>query len=533
MAIRPVARTIHPKVGMRPTPQENLTLFQSGRMNGGMVTVIDSSDLEDNQLVDAKNVTIRYDKTTRRPGYSPISVSRPNASKVLLYVPIVRFDGSVSILRFTSSTVHLQGQTNWTQLSGTLAGGDKDRFNFTAIDDRFFFTNNGKNNIKELSFSGNTFDDIDTGVEYRYITSFYDRLVAANYGAAGSENPILVAWSGERNFDEFDPLVDISAGSNPLIESQADFADEITGIFGFATQMLIIRKFSLWGASKQPIATRPFFFYTAVPNIGSDAPNSVQQIPNGLIWYDKRTSMVYEYQIGQQAPTPVGIPVNTTITAQVSNPQEVYSSYDPLEDEYMLAIPTQSTVIRVWIYNRRTKAWSYDEYNGLSTITNASFKASSFKINDLVGKINDLVGKIDELSPSVEATARFLGFNSGDVMEVSPLTNVDEITPCEMSIVSKTFTMPVVDYYVGQLRLEYQPRLAGNFNVYFSKDGGVTFTLYKRVEFDSSTIGLRKLATFTKNIKCRQYTWMITSSDGLCDFIGFEVHVYPGAVSKR
>lgn len=532
MPIRPIARTVQPKLSTRVSPQESLTLFESGRINGGMVTVIDSADLEPNQATVAKNVTVRYDKTARRPGYTLLNVSRPNSNKVMLYVPVARFDRSISILRFTPSTVHLQGSSSWTQLTGTLAGTNSDRFNFTAVDDRFFFSNNGKNNIKEVDFSAGSFADIATDLEYRYITSFYDRLVALNYGRSGSENPILVAWSGERNYTEFDPLVDISAGSTPLIESQADYADEITGGYGFASQMLILRKFSLWGATKQPVATSPFFFATLVPNIGSDAPYSVQQIPNGLIWYDKRTSMVYEYLIGQQAPTPVGVQVNTTITAMVSDPKDIFSSYDPLEDEYMLALPTQSTVVRVWIYNRRTKAWSYDEYDNLSSITNTAFNSSSLKINDLVGKINDLVGKIDGLSPSVEATSRFFGFSTGNIAKVNPLDDKDEITPCSMELQSKTYTMPVVDYYVGQFRLDYQPRTAGSFTVSYSKDAGDTWTEYRTVTFSATDVGKRKLATFSKNLKCRQFTWKVESSGGICDLIGYEIHVYPGAVSK-
>lgn len=519
---------------MRATPQEQLTLFEEGRINGGMVSVIDSADLKPNQLQEAKNVTVRYDRTSRRPGYTYINLAKPDSNRILMYIPIARFGGSVSVFRFTRSDIYLQGSANWTKFNGTLAGGNNDRFNFTAVDDRFFFTNNGKNNIKELNFNTLSFADIDTQLEYRYLTSFYDRLVAANYGASGAENPILIAWSGERNFTQFDPLIDISAGSTPLIESQADYADEITGIFGFAAQMLIIRKFSLWGVTKQPVATAPFFFYTAVPNIGSDAPNSVQKIPNGLMWYDKRTSMVYEYLIGQQQPAEVGTAVINAIAEMVNDPSQIFSSYDPLEDEYMLAVPSGvSDVIRVWTYNRRTKAWWYDEYTKLSTITNAAFRTSTIKIDDLVGKIDNLVGTIDELSPSVENTTRFLGFDNGHIGHVEPLDDTDVGTPTEMSIISKTYKMPVVDMYVGQFRVEYQPLFAGEFTVSYSKDGGETFTEYKTTRFTTADVGKRKLATYTKNINCRQFTWKLTSSAGIFDLLNYEVHVYPGAVSKR
>lgn len=533
MPIRPIARTNNTIMTMRVTPQENLTLFAEGRINGGMVTVIDSAEIKTSQLVLAKNVTIRYDKTSRRPGFTQL-MSGPNAQKVLMYIPVTRFDTSVSVFRFSNVAIHIQNVSSWTQLTGTLSGGVDDRFNFTAIDDRFFFTNNGRNNLKELSFGGLSFADVNTNLEYRYVTSFFDRVVVANYGKSGDENPVQIAWSGALNFTQFNPLVDISAGSTVLIESQADYADEITGIFGFATQMLIIRKFSLWGATKQPVATNPFFFYTAVPNIGSDAPYSVQQIPNGLMWYDKRTSMVYEYLIGQQEPVPVGVSVSPEITQLVGNPRTVFSSYDPLEDEYLLNVPlNSSSIVRQWVYNRRTKAWSYSEYENLSSVTNTAFTTSSLKINDLIGKINDLVGKIDSLSPSVEGTARFLGFTDGVVAKVNPLDNTDNGVPALMCVVSKTFVRPVVDFYVGQLRVEYFVKSAGNFNVSYSKDNGLTWTLYKTVTFNVNDIGRRKLATFIKNIKCRQFNWKLESSSGIFDLIGYEVHDYPGAVSKK
>lgn len=536
MPIRPIARTNPTQLSMRVSPQENLQVLAAGRVNGGMVTVIDSADLQNTQLSLAKNVTVRYDKTSRRPGFSEISVAPPDSAKVLMYVPIVRFDGSVSVFRFTKDDLHLQGASSWTQLTtaGALVGGVNDRFNFTAVDDRFFFSNNGANNIQEIDFGTLSYDDIGTGLEYRYITSFYDRVIAANYGYSGAENPIQIAWSGERNFTEFDPLVDISAGSTVLIESQADYADEITGIYGFATQMLIVRKFSLWGATKQPVATNPFFFYTAVPNIGSDAPYSIQQIPNGLIWYDKRTSMVYEYLIGQAAPTPVGPTVSKTITANVGDPRTIFSSYDPLEDEYILCVPSSSsTIVRCWIYNRRTQAWSYDEYDSASYVINTAFAESSLKINDLVGKIDNLVGKIDDLSPSVEGTSRFIGFTDGRICKVNPLDTTDDGATYETEIVSKTFALPTIDHYVGRLRLEYQPKTAGSFTAYYSKDDGNTWTAYKTVTFNSADVGKRKLAAFTKNLKCRQYTWKLQSSSGIFDLLGYEVHVYPGAVSDQ
>lgn len=521
--------------GMRlATFREQEETIEEGRVNGGMVTSIDAADIENNQFMDLKNVYVRYDRTSRRYGNVAFTPTSPDANKVLSITPYERFNGLVNVLRLTPPTVYIGTTVAWSAVAGTLAGGANDRFSVTLANDRAFFSNNGVDFIQEVNPTALTFARAGNAPRYKYLTSFNNRLVAANSVDATTPNPVQIGWSGDLNFTEWDAAVDLSAGSTPLIDSPTDYTDTIQGIFGFTDIALVLRSRSLWGMSKQPIATQPFNFFVIAPGIGCDSPYTAVSIRNGIAWFDYRSGNVYAYTIGMTEPTPIGVPVDKTILAQLNNVNTAYASYNTIDDEYTLCIPSDSTtLVKMWTYNFRTKAWWYEEATNLSTLANIDYQSNTVVIDALLGTIDSLVGTIDSLGATNPVASRIYGYTTGAMSIQSKTTDTDSGTAYTTSMVSKIYYTPRRDGYITTLRVEYMPLVAGSFIAYYSKDGGITWTAYKTVTWVNGDANKRKMATFRKHLKCSQYSWKIESTSGLFEIIEYEIFAVVGGESKQ
>lgn len=505
-----------------PSYREQETNLVEARVNGGMVTTIDSSDIENNQFVSLKNVHVRFDKTSRRLGTTLYTPAKPDNNKILAFTAYERFDGGNTFVRITNTSVHLGYSTFWNPVAGVLTGGLDDRLNTVVANDRFFFTN-GVDYIQELDSIALTFGRLGNASRYKFLTSFNNRLVAA-YETGIANNPIKIAWSGNLNFGEWNALNDPSAGFQILIDSPTDFADDIAGLFGFEDVTLILRNRSLWAMSKQPSPTNPFGFNVITSSVGCDAPYSAVAVKNGIAWFDFRAGTAYVYTIGMQEPQAIGRPIEATLLNDVYDSELIFGGYNSVNDEYIIAIPNLTTTItKLWTFNFRTQAWWYDEIDNVSAIANIDYSKSSLVINELVGTIDQLVGTIDSLGNEAQIATRFYGLENGDILKHTALTDSDNSVPYTTQLISKTFTVPKHVGYVTKLLVEYTPQVAGNFSVYYSKDGGFTWKFYKTVTWTNGDSGRRKLATFRKHLKCPQYSWKLESSSGLFDIIGFEI----------
>lgn len=528
--VAPPVRTV---ARARQDMPEPLELFASAVVNGGMVTQVDPVDLQPNQLTLAVNANCRYDVAGRRFGFSVIAPTKPNSNRVLAFVPFKDFSGNVSLFRFDKSTVYLRGAGSWTAFTGAaLNGTDTSKISFLCVNNRAFFGNQ-VDELQELDLGANTYAQAGNSKPYKYYTAFGNRIVGANL-LGGSPSPIEVGWCGDFNFTEWDPLVDFSAGFTPLVDNPSDFSDFITGLFSFANNLLVMRERSIWLASLQPVASNPFYFSTAVPGIGCDAPNSICQIPNGVAWYDRRLNNVFAYTIGSPAPVAIGDSVRKTIGAQVIDKESLFAGYDSVNNEYILGIevPT-SNIVRLWKYNFMTQAWAYDEISYVSGIFALDFAQNTGTIDDLIGVIDDLIGTIDELSPSVNVPCLFYGLSNGDILQADNSVSTDAGVVQTTEIRSKLFKINPNDVYVAQFHLEYIPSRAGSFTVEYSKNGGETWNTYKTVTFADSDIDKRLTIVCNKNIRCRTFMWRVVSSSGNFDIVEYAVYVFPTAGYTR
>lgn len=513
--------------GPKPLDTISVANFQ------GLNTVDDPRDIDPGQLTVAENVDIDTNVWERRSGYDLLTPAMPDANRVLNFQSVEQYDTTIIQLRFDKSKVYRRGSAAWTEITGAgLSGGDNDRFTLTTLLNRFFFVNNGKNVIQEIDLGANTYAALGNAPAYKYVTAYYNRIVGA-YNTT-SLNPIEVGWSGDINLGEWSAAVDPSAGSAPLYDTPTNYADQITGLFTFGDYLIIVRERSIYLATKQPVATTPFYFFPAVLNIGSDLPYSISIVKNGICFADRRTRMVYYYEVGTQGPVPIGQQIYASLNIASLDPDTIYSGYDPYHQEYVLGVPSGSnTATTHYIFNFKTNLWYIETIEHASYIGSAPFSAQTSAIQDLVGNIEDLVGDIDSLSPSTVFPTRFVGLTTGDILQSSDSADTDGGTTYTFDIQSKTFEESGFDFYVKRLILIVMPEKTGSLNVYYSTDNSNTWTLYKSVDVASADVGDRQIVTCSKLIKCRQFSFRITSTSGLFAITHYEIERDPGGPSRR
>ena len=521
--------------------------FASARVNQGMITMLDPADIPNEALQLARNARCRFDKTIRRPGTKLIVPAKPNSNPVIGVFFHKKNNGQTFFLRFTRNSIHYVSGGAWTALTagtgGSLAGADTDRFRGVTAFDRFVFANNGVDVLQEFDDATNMYKALGNAPKYKYITAFYNRIVGANLVGA-SPDATNAGWSADGVIDEWDPLVNETAGNSSIVDSPADRGDFISGIFGFTSNMILLRERSVWIATKQAIPTNPFYFYTAVPGIGCDCPDSAVVALNGITWVDRRSGSVWFYSPSGQAE-PIGRPIEKDLMRGLDDPALVFGSYAPIENEYTVCIPLVGfNGVREWTYNFRTKAWTVGEREAVTSIDDTDLAAALVTIDDLgLIPVEQLSGMIDDLSPGSDVIpVRIFGRGDGEITQEDENTYRDPVVvgsantdgKFQTELVSKTFTLPTDDAYFAEIRIEYVPIAAAPMTLYYSRDGGATFnTLSKTITPTADQLGKPQLFRWVKPVKARRFAFKLAYDDGQFEVNGYEVHIYAGGESKK
>jgi len=507
----------------------NYPLIKVGAFTSGLNTEDDPDDIPDDAFTVDANGMIRRQRVTKVPGVTRIGPTKPNSNPVRGLISIQQYSGELVQLRFTASTIYRRAASAWAEITSTGPGINEAPNNSLSVDNRHFFSTNGNRVIQEIDLSTDTYSNLGNSKRYRYITAFGDRLV----GFYDEDNgPVDVGWSGNLNYAEWNPLVDPSAGMVPLVESQSDYADFGTGIFGFADKLLLLKERSIWLASKTGVGTNPFYFYVTSPSFGCDTPSSVQRIPNGIVYYDRRTSNVYVFDVNNPTPIPIGSKVSDEILALVDNPDEIFSSFDSVELEYRLAIPrNEGNGVDIFAYSFKSQAWWMELRTDISCISSLNFAEPTTLIQDLVGNIEDLTGTIAGLGTAGYPTPTvFYGLTSGDI------DVVDDGEPGNnhsMELVSKTWTAPENnDFFIHRLTFTYEALSEGSFVISYSKDNSMTFTVYKTVTVSAGDVGKRLIANCVNSVRARQYSWKILNQLGRIALVDFKARTEPSGYSR-
>lgn len=525
------------------TPDLQMQPLVEARINQGMITMIDPADIPTGAMQLVKNATVRFDRTQRRSGSSLLPPDKPDSNAVLKLAFFKKKIGDPFTIRFTPAGAHILSGGAWTPIVYTpaLTGTVRDRLNTADILDTLITSNNGADPIQLVDPVGLTAAPLGNAPNYRYIAGFFNRAMGF---ARRDSNEVEVGWSADGDATQWDPSVDDTAGSTPLLDSPDDLSDFIKGGFAFTNVAVILREKSIWLATKQPIAQNPFYFYSAVPGIGCDAPFSAKIIKGGIAWIDRRTGTVYAYAPGTQDPEPIGRPVEKTILNNVDDPDIIFGAYAPIPDEYTVFIPgVGSKFVQGWTFNFRTKAWAYNEYYALTSADDSELAIAGTTIDQLGDiPIDNLVGTIDDLSPtSVNIVSRAYGRDDGTIMVEDPNEDKDAANAdfplgvaFDTVLASKAFDMPTLDTYVAKIIIEYQANTGGSFTLEYSKNGGATDDSWKTAKVvNPSILGKPVLLILRKVIKARRFAWRLTTQAGQFEILSYEVHVYPGGESTK
>lgn len=527
-------------------PHIELKKLVTASLNQGMITSVDSADIPREALQLAKNAKVVFDKTSRRDGLMPFTQGEyegpPDDFPIMKMSFLKHPNGSGHTYRFTPESIHdLQGGV-WSPINtiSPLVGTISDRFNVTTVFDIFAFTNNGANSVQWINSELDESDDLienffeyDIDANFRYCTGFFNRVVLA---ALREENEVLLAWTGEygskstvkRGLEDLDPFVNETSGFAPLVDSPSDVGDFITGIFGLTSVMVILREKSIWLATKQPSFNNPFNAYPAIPGIGCDSPFSVQITKYGLSWLDRRSRTVYHYTPGS-SPEIIGAPVERSIINNITDPNIVFSAYDPIEDSYSVCIPAvASDIIRVWTFYFRNKAWTYNEYPNITSFDNVELLTGFVAIDDLIGTMDGLVGTYDELSPIVEGVPqRIFGLSDGRLAIPDSNTDTDLGETFETDLISACFIIPGDDVYVANIVVEYNMKVEGELELWYSTDGGVdpSTSFILGDTFVPEVLNKPQIITFKRVVHTRRYAFAVRASGGQFDILGYELWV--------
>lgn len=519
-----------------PSPQmvEDKLVVIEARLNGGMDVYVDPADLSNVRGTLFQNVEIRADKVFRRAGSDVISPAKPNSDPVLLYVAFKRFDGTTIYLRFTKNKLYKSGVSSWTEITSASAFSitNTTRIKFTTLNDRFFFSV-GNKEIQEINFGSNTYAALGNAGKYKYITGFFNRVIGANKYDSSSPNPVLVGWSGDLNFGVWDTATDISAGSTPLVEAATDFADPITGLFGFASVMLMLRERSLWTATKRAVASNPFQFQASFPYAGCDTPNSATQKRNGIVWYDNRSNQVYDYTIGSN-PREIGDAVRDLIRTRITDLDSVMGTYDTVRNRYHLLIPSSnSNQTYEYVFDYGTESWVETVRPLAASVSMLDGGSVAKTIDELSGTINSLVGYINDLSTTtLNPPKLFYGLSDGDIVSANSTTSTDNGTSFTSSIRSKVFSNQEGDLLVRRLLFKYLPLSAGTVTFYFSRDGGDTWETYETLTITSNDLNKRKIYLVTQNIRAPEFCFRIDMNTANIQLLEYRMDVLVSPLTK-
>lgn len=519
-----------------PVPTKGLEerLFASALVNGGMNTILDKADIKDNELTLAKNARVRDDKTERRDGSKLYTPSRPNTNAVQLLFEFRTGRDAKTLLRVTAGDVHTSDETVWTILTGSLNGGKSD-VPHAAIVLNTPIIANGVDRLQKVDLDESTVGDLDDKApRARFVTGFFNRVVAASTGNSG-DGLVTVYWSADRKIDEFDPVVDQSAGFSPIIESPADFSDFITGVFGMANVLILPRERSIWLANKQPSAQNPFNFFNSVPGLGCNVPSSIAFTKSGIVFFDTISENVWDYAPGGR-PQAIGEKVRRDIIKNLIDPVRIVSGYLPGETEYYLGIPSDANTMRIWVYNFKTQGWAYDELDDVSTLFVRILESGTTTFDALTGTFDALTGTFDDLSDSpIESSRVYYGMTDGNILVQDDTVEIDNSggagvgrpdAAFDFIMESKEFKFPSVETSLSYLEFEYTATVAGSTNIEYSKDGGNTWIVAKTVKLVDD--GLVQTLKYKRSVRTKRLMWRLKSPTSNFKLLNYEVHVFPG-----
>jgi hypothetical protein len=508
----------------------------AAKLSAGMITEVDKADLPNEALTLAKNARVRKRSTIKRVGLKITGTpTAPDTARIVKLYADKRIGGRL-LFRVVPPNVYYTDGGSWTQLTGTIQSGPDDPIFMATVLDKLVLANR-VNKLQVINVDDNTISDLsDLAPRARYVTGAFNRVVAASTGSS-APGRITVYWSGDADLTQFDAAINISAGQSPIIDSPSDVTDYITGIFGFDNVLIIPRERSLWLATKQPFASNPFNFYNAVPGRGCNVPSSIANIDLGIAYLDLDSENVWAYRPGGE-PEPIGESVRRELIRGITEPTQIFSTYLRNEREFMLGLPQTDGTIKIWVFNFKVGAWTYDEYPTswpISTVAALSILTQFTSYDQLATQFatyDDITGIYDDLtSQPVEQTRLFYGRDDGKIYQESDEKATDDGDIFTMDLISKEFIVPSKQAAISMIEFEYLASVAGELKLEYSKDRGNNWITAKRIVTvaDEET----HLFKFKRSIRSRRIMWRLTAVTGLVEILNYDIRVAGDSESRN
>ena len=379
-------------------------------VTGGVVTSLPRNKRPTSSFYVGNNLRMEGDEEWlgRKEGTSSLG-DKVDTSPVLLLMSLIDENGNVNILRITQSSIYLSyGNEDWFEISQSFLSGAAAPFDGT-----FFLGNvylvNGRDHVIEVNLKTKTAIELtDSPKACTHIENYGDRIIIAREAE--------VFWCANSVPSDFSSE---SAGSEPLVQGAGELSNAITGLHSIADQLVILRRDSIWHASRQPFAEAPFRFDRIINELGCDLPYSSAKFPGGIIYADARSKAVYAYALGS-FPQKLSDNVRGDMFGPVAHRRWIRGIYIPARGCYVLGLPGSTSVgwiTSLWKYYYKKGAWLHDDVKRVSTVGALHLDDVVF-IDDLVGSIKDLDGVIDELStsPEIRPDNIALGLSYGEVI---------------------------------------------------------------------------------------------------------------------
>ncbi len=372
-------------------------------VTSGIVTNLTRDRLPVGSSLSIINGRIRENWIGRRGGYADY-ITKPDSNLVMKIVGFNGIQNENWLVRVANGGIHAtQTTTGWTALSGS-AYSSFARVSSSQMLGSLYLASPEKKIIK-IDFEDTSFAEVSEAPIARFITPFADRLVAAYiYSTSDGVLPFGLAWS--ENADPID-WTGFGAGTENLIQHPSDTGDEITGIFGYGSVMIILRERSIWHATRQPFQTAPMQFIPIITNQGCDMPyTAVRTVDEngkltGIMFADHRTNGVFSYTPGSR-PQRLSRPIEDFLFTGIVNQQRAEAIYDARNQEFHLGYSTASAtpfnMDTYRVFSQQTGGWTTDDSPTATTFGVISDIGAPTMIDGLTGFIDDLTGVIDDLS---------------------------------------------------------------------------------------------------------------------------------------
>lgn len=332
-----------------------------------------------------QNLAIRYGAYQTRDGTSVIGAVA--GSKLVAAMEIVTSDGATHLTRFSQTAVEIFTAGAWAASSGdSWACSYTAPFAFTGWVDTVLFCCG--NELMSMTFDAGFPKAVVTAAPtgIKHLATFAGRIIASLANQ--------IQWCVR---DDFTDWTGLGSGFEDIRSAPGGRPDSQTAVVPVSDEIAyVVRSNSFWQMSQTGNFDSPFSLSLIWSGAGSKYPQTVAQIPQGLIclgagqvWMLTANGGLQD--IGQAIASDLNISESALLTAA--------GMYDPKWNEYRLTLPAPgSGMTKVLRYSLTNQVWTEDLYPFPIRSMAPTLFAQNISINELLGSIDDLQGTIDSLS---------------------------------------------------------------------------------------------------------------------------------------